>query len=82
MTFRCPPKLKIALRSSYSAGAGGAYGALMNLYHAGFNPAHIDYHQMGQTALGGAIVAMVFHWLRPPNECAKPADVQGDNGLH
>jgi hypothetical protein len=69
MTWKCPDSLRVWLRSMMSVGAGGAAGALMNLYHAGFDPAHIDWHRFTQTAIGGAVLAVVFHYAKPPNAC-------------
>ncbi len=63
-----PPEWKVWLRTSYSLAAGAAAGVVEQVVidaHMHIN--QVDWHQAGWTAGGTALVAVIMHWLKPPN---------------
>lgn len=65
------------LHSMLTIAAGGAIGALGQLFEAGVNLQtmtlelnKVDWHRVIETAIGGSVLALYNHWRTPPNVVA------------
>ena len=58
------PKSIAWLKIAAASAVGGAAGAILDFYHAGWQATEIDYHKMAQSAIVGALLA-ICHLLIP-----------------
>jgi len=72
-------KILPGVRYWWSVAAGGAAGSITNyVQQVGLtiNTAQVDWHKIGQVAILGAFLAVVFHWMQPPSKPATPPEAK------
>lgn len=68
--IKIPTKTSVFLRSLITVAIGGAAGAIekmMEVYSASGDFHKMDWHQAGMNAIGGAVLAIAYHFAHPPS---------------